>query len=378
LEKFIAMRKTTKIILKVIATIAIVLIVLLVAFFIWLKSVSPGTTNPITDKDGKAIEGSIAEVNRIDIGGIKQFIVIRGKSTQNPVLLMLHGGPGSPQMPMNLKYNKELEDHFIVVNWDQRGAGGSYSSTMPDDSININRMIEDTRELSQYLISRFSKDKIFILGHSWGSYLGMRTIQKYPELYKAYIGIGQVSNQRKSEELSYQFVLAKAKETGNKKAIKQLEEIGYPTNGLYKNMEKSMMIERNWVMQYGGAAWQKDKFDMLNLFILPIFTCREYTITDKLNYMKGMNKSLKILWDPLMNQQLVDVVKKVNVPVYILQGAHDYQTCFSEAKKYFDILEVPRKEFIEFSNSAHMLPYNLERNKFHDVMINKILKESNN
>jgi pimeloyl-ACP methyl ester carboxylesterase len=291
---------------------------------------------------------------------------------------MLHGGPGSPQMPMNLKYNRELEDHFIVVNWDQRGAGASYCNKMPEELLTIDRMIEDTREVSQYLINLFSKEKIFILGHSWGSYLGMRTIQRYPELYKTYIGIGQVANQRKSEEIGYQFVLSKAKETGNRKAVEQLEEIGYPIDGLYTDTEKAMMVERNWVMHFGGAAWQKNKFDMLNLFIFPIFTCREYTLTDKINYMKGMNISLKQLWYPLMNQQLVDVVKKVEVPVYILQGVHDYQTSYEQAKIYFDSLEAPRKTFISFSNSAHMLPYNLERDKFIDVMINTVLKESNN
>jgi pimeloyl-ACP methyl ester carboxylesterase len=370
------MNKSISVILKVTASIVALIILLFVIAAIWLKSVSPGKTTPITDQSGKEIKGSIAEVNRIDVGGIKQFIVIRGESTENPVLLMLHGGPGSPQTPMNLKYNKELEKHFIVVNWDQRGAGGSYSKDMPDDSLNIDRMIEDTHEVSQYLISRFGKEKIFILGHSWGSYLGMRTINKYPELYQAYIGIGQVSNQRKSEELSYQFVLTKAKEERNKKAIKQLEEIGYPENGLYKNMEKAMMVERNWVMQYGGAAWKKDKYDIFTLFILPIFTCREYTVSDKFNYLKGMNRSLKMLWDPLMNQQLVDVVRKVDVPVYILQGTHDFQTCFSEAKKYYEQLEAPKKEFIEFTNSAHMLPYNLEIDKFHEVMTTKILKEN--
>jgi len=370
--------KITKIILKVAATIGVVLILLIVAICIWLKIISPGTTKPRTDEKRKVIEGSIAELDRIDIGGIKQFIVIRGKSVENPVLLMLHGGPGSPQTPLNLKFNQELEDHFIVVNWDQRGAGGSYSKTMPDDSLNINRMIEDTREVSQYLIKRFGKEKIFILGHSWGSYLGMRTIQRYPGLFKAYIGIGQVSDQHKSEELSYRFVMEKAKETGNKKAIKQLEEIGFPENGQYKNMMKAMMVERNWVMEYGGAAWQKNKYEIYKLFILPIITCREYTVTDKLNYLRGMNKSLKILWNPLMNEQLTDIVKKVEVPVYFLQGIHDYQTCFSEAKKYFEVLEAPKKEFIEFSNSAHYLPYNLEKDKYYDVMINTILKDNSN
>jgi pimeloyl-ACP methyl ester carboxylesterase len=372
------MKKWIKIIVATILTILAILIIVLVLFLGWLKSVSPGKTEPIRDSKGKVIEGSIAEIQRMEIGGIKQLVIIRGRSTQNPVLLMLHGGPGSPQAHMNLKYNQELENHFIVVNWDQRGAGGSYSKDTPKESITIDKMVEDTRELSQYLINRFQKEKIFILGHSWGSYLGMRTIHKYPELFQAYIGIGQVSDQRKSEELSYQFVLNKAKETSNQKAIKELEEIGYPENGLYKNKKDGMMAERNWVMYYGGSAWTKTKKDMFPMFILPLLTFREYTVTDKINYLKGISLSQNMLWDPLMNQQLVDVVRKVDVPVYILQGRHDYQTCYDLAKIYFDSLQAPRKEFIEFSNSAHMLPYNLEVEKFHDIMINKILKESIN
>lgn len=360
------------------SSILAILILFVVLFFGWLKIVSAGKTEPIRAQNGKVIEGSVAEIQRIEIGGVKQFVIIRGKSTKNPVLLMLHGGPGSPQAHMNLKYNKELENHFIVVNWDQRGAGGSYSKGLPKESININRMVEDTRELSNYLINRFQKEKIFILGHSWGSYLGMRTIYKYPELYQAYIGIGQVSDQRKSEELSYQFVLNKAKETKNKKAIRELERIGYPENGLYKDGEKSMMKERNWVIHYGGAAWKRSKKDLISIYVMPLIKFREYTIIDKINYLRGMGISQTMLWDSIMNQQLVDLVKKVDVPVYMLQGRHDYQTCFDLAKIYFDSLQAPKKEFFEFSNSAHMLPYNLEIDKFHDIMINTILKESIN
>jgi proline iminopeptidase len=372
------MKKWVKISAISITTIISIIVIAMLLFIGWLKIVSPGKTEPIRDAEGKVIEGSIAEVQKMEIGGIKQFVVIRGKSIKNPVLLMLHGGPGSPQAHMNLKFNKKLEDYFIVVNWDQRGAGGSYSKDIPKKSVNIDQIVEDTRELSQYLIKRFQKEKIFILGHSWGSYLGMRTIYKYPGLYQAYIGIGQVSDQRKSEEISYQFVLNRAKETNNKKAIRELEEIGYPNNGLYKDLQKGMMTERNWVMHYGGAAWMKTKKDFFPMFIKPLILFKEYTFNDKINYLKGLNFSQELLWDPLMNQQLVDVVKKVEVPVYILQGRHDYQTCFDQAKIYFDSLQAPRKEFIEFSNSAHMLPYNSEIDKFHDVMINKILKESVN
>ena len=370
------MKKMIKVFVTLISILIAVIIIVTVLFLGWLKSVSPGKTQPICDSTGKIVENSIAETQRIEIGGIKQFVIIRGENIHNPVLLMLHGGPGSPQAHATLKYNKMLEDYFVVVNWDQRGAGATYSKDIPVESINIDQMIEDTRELSQYLIKRFHQDKIYILGHSWGSYLGMRTIQKYPNLFKAYIGIGQVANQRKSEEESYQFVLNKAHETNNERAIKQLEEIGYPENGLYKNMEKDMQAERNWVMNYGGAAWEKTKKDIFSMFIWPLITFREYTVTDKINYIKGMKVSLTQLWDPLMNQQLVDVVKKVDVPVYILQGKHDYQTCYDIAKQYFDSLEAPHKEFIEFSNSAHFLPYNMEINKFHEVMTKKILKET--
>jgi proline iminopeptidase len=377
-SKKMNMKKWIKISVISISTIVSIIAFVLLLFIGWLIIVSPGKTEPIRDAQGKVIEGSIAEIQKMEIGGIKQFVVIRGKSTQNPVLLMLHGGPGSPQAHMNLKYNKKLEDYFIVVNWDQRGAGGSYSKDIPKESINIDQMVEDTRELSQYLIKRFQKDNIFILGHSWGSYLGMRTVYKYPKLYKAYIGIGQVSDQRKSEELSYQFVMNQAKETKNEKAIRELDEIGYPENGIYKDLQKGMTIERNWVMQYGGASWMKTKKYFIPAFIVPLLQFKEYTITDKINYLKGLKSSQELLWDPLMNQQLVDIVKKVEVPVYILQGRHDYQTCFDLAKNYFDSLQAPRKEFIEFSNSAHLLPYDLENDKFHDVMINKILKESIN
>ncbi len=120
------------------------------------------------------IEGSIAEVSKIEIGGIKQLVVIRSNNINNPVLLMLHGGFGSPQMQVNILFTGELEKYYKVVNWDQRGAEGSFSKDMPQESINIDRMVEDTKELTIYLSKRFNQKKIFFLGHSWGSYLGMR------------------------------------------------------------------------------------------------------------------------------------------------------------------------------------------------------------
>ncbi len=363
------MKKPLKITITVLSALASVVIIATVSFFIWLNSISQGKTNPITDTEKKVIEGSIAEVSRIEIGGIKQLVVIRSNNINNPILLMLHGGPGSPQMPVNILYNGELEKYYTVVNWDQRGSGGSFSEDIPEESISIDRMIEDTKELTVYLSKRFNQKKIFLLGHSWGSYLGMRTIDRYSELYSAYIGIGQVSDQARSEQLSYQFVLDKAKSENNSKAIKQLESIGYPENGLYQDMMNSMMIERNWVMYFGGAGYQMDKMDMFKMVIKPIILAKEYTFRDKINYVRGLKLTQMLLWEDLINQKLTELVKEVDVPVYILQGKHDYQTCFETAQEYFDSLQAPYKKLIVFENSAHMLPYNQEIDKFHRSMV---------
>ncbi len=362
------MKNILRIIVTTLSTIIVIISLTALIFFGWLKGVSPGRTELIRDTSNNEKAGSIAEVRKMEIGGIRQLVVIRGEDINNPVLLMLHGGPGSPQMPLNILYNKELEKDFIVVNWDQRGAGGSYSKDILIETITIEQMVEDTRELSTYLIERFQKDKIFILGHSWGSYLGMRVIHKHPELYTAYIGIGQVADQVRSEQMSYNYVLGEAKRENNKKAIKELEEIGFPGDDGYKNMWKSLMIERKWVMNYGGAAYGKKKMDLFKMIIWPVFTSREYTVKDKFNYVKGMNLTQNLLFGPMMKQPLTEYAKEVKVPIYILQGKHDYQTCFDVAKGYFDSLQAPQKKFIEFSKSSHMLPYNLEKDKFHSIM----------
>ncbi|MCF8358724.1 MAG: lysophospholipase [Prolixibacteraceae bacterium] len=136
-----------------------------------------------------------------------------------------------------------------------------------------------------------------------------------------------------------------------------------------------MRVERNWVMHYGGSAWGKDKKDFFSLFIKPLIFSREYTVTDKINYLKGMNVSLEKLWEPLMKQHLVDIVTKVNVPVYFLHGTHDQQTSYILAREYFNKLDAPQKHFIEFENSAHMLTYNNEIDKFHKVLIEQIPDE---
>ena len=157
----------------------------------------------------------IAKKGWAQIGGIQQGYFIRGEDERNPVILFLHGGPGSPELPM-IK-DTELEKHFTVCHWDQRGAGMTFSSDTDPASMTTEQFVEDTRQMTDSLRKWYGVEKIYLMGHSWGSYLGIKTIEKHPELYHAYIGIGQVCNQLESERLAYDYIVEQARKAGDTK-----------------------------------------------------------------------------------------------------------------------------------------------------------------
>ena len=172
--------------------------------FIWFKS--PGTPSPIVDPQGKVLPNSISLIEKIPVGGMDQYLVIRGEDADKPVLLMLHGGPGTPEFPLMRDPNLVLEKEFVVVHWEQRGAGKSFSPDIPVESMTTNQLIADAAEVSNYLRKRFKQEKIYLMGHSWGSFLGILTAQRYPKLFHAYVGIGQVASQYQAEKLSLAWV----------------------------------------------------------------------------------------------------------------------------------------------------------------------------
>lgn len=360
---------------KILKIAGIILVSLLVLIFSFLYIMSPGSTTDFKDKQGNIIENSVTEMKYVKIGGIEQFMLIRGKSKDNPVLLILHGGPGTPETPMFRKYNSELEEYFTIVHWEQRGAGKSYNNSIPDSSMTLDQFINDTHELTSYLKNQFKKDKIFLLGHSWGSLLGVKTINKYPNDYHAYIGIGQVANQSKSEKLSYQFVLEKAKEDNNTEALKELNEIGeFNDENLNRiGLTNWLFIQREWVLRYGGTTYNPD--NVVDVIVLSLLFCKEYTIGDKFTFFNGNNSSIINLFPAFIITNLSETDPEFKIPVYFLQGINDYQTTYSVAREYFDKLKAPKKEFITFNKSSHLVPFE-EPEKFHDIMINQVLKES--
>ncbi|CAN5116064.1 alpha/beta hydrolase [soil metagenome] len=356
---------------KVLLILFIFLGSLILIIYGYLLKISPSETATITDSNGKEIVNSIASLEKIELGGIDQWLLIRGKNIDKPILLILHGGPGSPELPMVRYFNEDLEDHFVVVNWDQRGAGKSYSADIPSHLLTIDHFVSDVHELTSHLKSRFNKEKIYLLGHSWGTVIGTLAAQKFPEDYYAYLGMGQVVNMEQGELISYQYTLNKAKFLYNEKAIHELQNIGFPPYEGDKTFN-NIMIQRNWLLKFGGSLYGETSYDKL---IKTLLFCQEYSLTDKINYLIGSKKSVKILWPDLMKVDFFTQVPRLDLPVYLFQGRDDFQVPSELAEKYLEELEAPDKQLIWFEKSGHG-PMFEENGKFLEIMVNKVLKET--
>ncbi len=312
---------------------------------------------------------SIASLEKVRIGGVDQWILIRGTDRSNPVLLFLHGGPGAAEMTTEHYFGPELEKHFVVVHWDQRGAGKSYSLKIPRESMNINQFVSDAHELVLLLRERFNTDKIYLMGHSWGSMLGVWLVQKYPELFCAYIGIGQVVDIERNEAVSYRFVLDEAKNRNNKTALRQLEKIGPPP---YENRPERM-TQRNWLNRFGGAAYQKSSMGWMIKIALG---AKEYTAGDFVKFLIGVEYSDKLMEDQLLNVNFLKDAPRLEIPVYFFAGRHDYNTPWELVQEYYDKLDAPKgKHLVWFENSAHS-PNLEEPEKFSRVMVDQVLKDT--
>lgn len=327
-------------------------------------------TPEIIDSNGKMVSTSIASLKQITLGGIKQWILIRSHNVENPLLLYLHGGPGSPEMGFAHKFDRKLERYFTIVNWDQRGGGKSFSRKIPKESMTVDQFFSDAHELIQYLLKRFNKEKIVLVGHSWGSYLGILLVQKFPELFSAYVGIGQVIKIKENERLSHQYTLDEAKKRGNKKAIKQLTKLEPP----YYNNLKQLNIQRKWLNYFGGALHNQTSIWSLIKIML---RAPEYTIRDIFKFLRGSMFTLQLIWTEYIDRpDVVTIASKLQVPIYLLAGRYDYNTPFVLVEEFYKKLQAPKKELLWFEHSAHF-PNFEEREKYDEIMIEKVLKECN-
>jgi len=310
---------------------------------------------PLRDASGKRLpkaEGQIVELTAVPINGAKQWITVRAQNKDAPVLLFLHGGPGSPETTLLSKtFGGTLERDFVVVTWDQRGAGKSFAAAK-GKTLTIDQMVADTLNLVDYLRARFGKNKVFIVGHSWGSLLGTLFTARYPDRVAAYCGIGQLVSGMENEKESYRWALAQAKSRGDAKGIKALEAIAaYGDDPSAAGWDKAIMIERNWLNVYGGATGHDPSF--MGKMVSSVVFAPEYSFWDTINYVRGNMKGLTDMWQSILLQDLRVSVTSLEVPVMVAAGRWDYNTPCTLAETYFNALEAPRKKLVWFENSAH-------------------------
>lgn len=321
-------------------------------------------TPAIKDQHGKVIANSIAEVKKIMIGGVNQYLMIRGNSINNPVILFIHGGPGQSEIGYIRECQRELEEKFIVVRWDQRGSGLS-SKSIPKESLNLNTFILDTNEISDYLIKRFNQPKIFISGHSWGTIVATNAIKNTPEKYLAYIGVGQVVDAKEGEKISYEYTMSEAKKQNNVKVIKKLEKIGPPP---YK--PEDFLMRAQCLSMLGCVFKTKPKTNMGKA----LMSSSEYNLSTKLGYIRNALTCSKILASEMLQIKFLEDIKELKVPIYFIMGKYDYHTPTAVVEKFYNQLQAPKKDFILFENSAHV-PQLEENEKFNKTLI-RILEEN--
>jgi len=322
----------------------------------------PGETPPARSRNGSR---SIASLEPVRIGGTDQWILIRSEDVvNNPLLLILHGGPGTSELGFQRQYTRALEAYFTVVNWDQRGSGKSRRAGKDESMMTIGRLVEDTRELVQLLLARFGKKKLILQGRSWGSALGMLTVSKYPELFDAYVGIGQISDMSRSEQMSYHWTLEHARRIADKKAIRELEAMGPPPYS--GDWLKSFNTQRKYVAKYGGEMYGSGLGGNVAMLQSILFSA-EYTMADRLTYNSSVQRSLRLLHPQLMEVNLFTMAPGVEVPVFFAEGRYDRVVPAALSAEYFEALQAPHKKLTWFERSAHM-PDIEEYDQFHRLL----------
>jgi len=306
-----------------------------------------GRPRPFVDAHGMPMPRAVSDARHYTIGGVKQWVMVRGRDVANPLLIIVHGGPGSTETALFRSTNAALEDAFTVVYWDQRGAGRSPPS--PVETMRIDRYVADLDELIDAMLGRFGQRRVVVLGHSWGSALSTLYVTARPANVAAYVGVGQISNMLESERLSYRFALDAARRRGHRKATQELEAMGEPPLPI-----PQLMKQRRWLMTLGGAFGSHMSFGAL---LNRTMFAPEGTPLDLVRMVRGARRSIDALWHQMEPLRLDRDHRRFEVPVFFMLGRFDNQVAATLAAQYFETIDAPHKELVWFEESGHFLPF---------------------
>lgn len=309
----------------------------------------------------------------LSLGKTEQWILIRGQNRDNPILLVLHGGPGAPLFPFarDLGWKNGLEEHFTIIYWEQRGTGKSFHFSISPQSMNLSQMQSDALELTRFVKDNFETPRIFVLAKSWGSLPGIGLVQQKPQWIYAYIAIGQIVIPLKGDSLSYEYARHLAKRQHNLKAQHELEKIGYPPYDY-----KKLIQQRQWLQHLYGNENQENQahsWAPFGQYLKILLATPEYSLLDIITMGFDPYFSLKHLWNERFYEiNLLHDVKSVQVPVYFLCGRNDYVTPSPLLVEFYEKLDAPEGKYLFwFDKSGHQPEYT-EPEKFTDIMVNQI------
>jgi proline iminopeptidase len=296
----------------------------------------------------------ISEQGLVPIGGIPQWVSVRGRHHSSPLLLFLHGGPAFTVSPVSYYYMRDWEEQFTVVQWDQRGAGKTYAASDPAKikaTMTVDRIVADAEELIGYLRQKYHKDRVVLMAHSFGTVLGVKLAQRHPDWFYAYVGMGQFTDAQQSEAEGYAATLAAARAAKNETAVSALLGIApFPDRDRPERNLQNLGTERLWLATYGGYYWPGGFGHNAEIAHLsPDYSHAELKTRDEAQAFSD-----RLLWDELGRVNLMDATR-FHVPVIIFQGRHDRGTSAALVEKWFADVKAPVKQLIWFEDSAHMV-----------------------
>ena len=343
---------------------------LLIAVLAVVISQALAFTPPITDANGNPLPNSIALLEKVDLNGSEQWISIRGRDVNRPVLLFLAGGPGGSQLVTARRALGGLEEHFVVVNWEQPGAGKSFDA-VNRQQLSPERYVTDGIALVNHLRERFGEEKVYLLGESWGSALGVWMVQRNPELFHAFIGTGQMVAFLENDLMCYEFVLDLLEERGNLEKLEQLRKQGPPPYyGKGVAMKEAAFLMETFNYMNADPNIADDGFNTFQ-----DLAGSEYGLYDKASWFRGALETMDAVYPQLWDVDFRVQATQFEVPVYFLLGRHDVNAPPVLAEDYFELLNAPHKELIWFERSGHN-PWVTESAAFVDAVVNKVLAET--
>lgn len=316
----------------------------------------PASTSQILGADGDPLPGSITELTTVELGGVDQAVLLRGRSVDNPVLLVLHGGPGGSALGVAPVLLAELEEAFVVVGWDQPGAGKSYPLLEPTADMTVDRMLADTIELTDHLRARFDEERIYVLGESWGSTLGVLAVREHPERFHAFIGAGQMVDQLETDLRLYRQALAYVEDTGDTEMEAAVTAMGDPPYERISGsaLDLSAHIDKLGTPYTAPAAYQQRGAGLGPMGVL----APEYGFMDKVNVLRGLFDSFAVFYPRVQGEVDLRVdAPSLEVPVYVIEGEHEHPARYDLAVEWLDALDAPSKQLFTLDSAGHPVAF---------------------